>query len=74
MKKYLVFSFNLGMPLLVGQNPTGCKCDDFDDLLDAQACAEIEKERWSRVSINEKTENGTRTRLAKYENGRRYPG
>lgn len=74
MKRYLVFSYNIAMPTCLEENPTGCKCDDFDDISDARAFADIEKQRWDRISINDQMENGTRKRIEKYENGRWYPG
>jgi hypothetical protein len=70
MKKYLVYSSDLPLMPLVGQNPKGGNLEDFDDLSIARDYAESEKDHWDLVTLYEK--KGEWARLEYFVKGRKY--
>lgn len=67
MKRYLVFTTDLALAPLEGQNPRGGKLAEFDELDKAKKFAESEKEPWDRVFVFERSDNGELRRLEHYQ-------
>ena len=67
MKIFLVFTTDLALAPLQGQNPRGGKIVDFDDLDEARAFAEGEKQNWDRVFIFQRSTDGQLERLEHYQ-------
>jgi len=67
MKKYLVFTTDLALAPLQGENPRGGCITDFDHLDEARGFAEGEKENWDRVFIFLRHEKGEIERLEHFQ-------
>jgi hypothetical protein len=74
MKNYLVFTTDLALAPLSGENPRGGKLDDFDELDEARDFAELQKDKWDRVFIFKRAIKGELERIEHYQNGQRYVG
>ncbi len=74
MKEYLVFTFNLALAPLTGEDPRGGKLAQFDELDEARQFAEQQKGDWDRVFILQRSEEGELERIEYYQRGRKYIG
>ena len=72
MKPYLVFTTDLSLAPLTGENPRGGKLTDFDELDRAKSFAELQKDNWDRVFIFSRNKEGELERIEHYQNGNRY--
>lgn len=72
MKSYLVFATDLALAPLNGVNPRGGNLDDFSTLDEARGFAELQKDKWDRMFIFNRSKEGELERIEHYQSGQRY--
>jgi len=74
MKSYLVFTTDLALAPLNGENTRGGRFFDFDNLDKARDFSKLEKDKWDRVFIFKRTQDGELERIEHYLRGQKYIG
>jgi hypothetical protein len=74
MMNYIVFTTDLALAPLTGQNPRGGELHEFQTIEEARQFSKEQKDNWDRVILYKRIEAGKLESMEHYQDGDYYIG
>ncbi|BBO73424.1 hypothetical protein DSCW_08410 [Desulfosarcina widdelii] len=74
MMDFVVFTADLPLAPLIGENTRGGELHEFQKIEEAREFSKSQKENWDRVILYKRIESGKLDRIEHYQNGNYYIG